>query len=343
MKKGKNENPIRKILHTNNLIYFTLALIVLFFAIVGLISILLSRQEAQPPAIYQAIPENKEGYYQLVTPSSDLATGDQFDVQILLNNTSQLDDGAGEGIASTDVQVSFDPSQLSPIDLDPATAGVQAQFGTIFSWPLENNISTDTAYILAFSLQTSPLYPYNSNNRAYSEKVFATIRFEVVTTTPDETGSITVQGTDTNTDFTNIYTNIPGYANTDIVNQSLAPNNGNLSLNFNNTAPTDTPTATPTIEPTATPTDILTPTPTPTTDPNVTPTPSPTIEPTATPTPEPDCGDGICDGDAGEDTDTCYEDCCQYTVLSGDLNEDCVINSVDWAVMWNNWTGVENM
>lgn len=70
---------------------------------------------------------------------------------------------------------------------------------------------------------------------------------------------------------------------------------------------------------------------------SVAPTITPTVIPTANPTPFPDlCGDDICQ--SFESFLTCPADCCAVSIGQGDLNKDCVINSLDWSVMHKYWT-----
>lgn len=259
------------------------------------------------PQIYQAIPTGKEGYYWLGTDTTNLMPGQTFDVGVFLENTPQLDidepsgsGSYGQGIATAKVTINFDPSKLQAVDLDTNTAGTQLLKGAIFSAYRDNSIDNTIGVgtVMGYHQQGDTTYPYNSyytgtenNPRPWQEKMFATIRFNVVGSVGDN-ASIIITGTDAN-DGTNILTNIQGYLYTDILNQSLADNNGNLELTISEAG---SPTATPTPpEPTNTP-------------------------PPPTPTPPP----GGCDNG--------------LKLEDGDLNQDCLVNMMDWTIMWKYWT-----
>ena len=83
--------------------------------------------------------------------------------------------------------------------------------------------------------------------------------------------------------------------------------------------------------------------------PTLTPMPTGELSPTPTPTPTTGCGDSICTEEEQytperwQNGTYCYYDCCTLsstalTVEKGDLNKDCVVNSLDWGIMHDHWT-----
>jgi len=211
--------------------------------------------------IYQAIPREGgdiEAYYQLKTDSADLKEGDEFDVKILLKNTSQLDADQGEGITSSEVELIFDTRHFDPVDMDPNRQGIQFLAGNLFSSYFNNEITFIDGNNLAIAYLNAYTMPgqtaYNSNGKNEDEMVFATLRLKVKSSL-EESSSIYVQGYDTSTDFSSIYTNVNGHTDWDIMNNSLDEEGGQLSLVLN-VSPTLTPTPTNTPVPTATSTPV---------------------------------------------------------------------------------------
>ena len=266
---------------------------------------------SKKPAVFQAIPEGKEGFFKLSSAENlnSLTSGQEFDVSILIENTAALQ--LPDGITYAEVELSYGESDLELLEV--VEGSIFANYSGL------SQSGQGKVYLLGYSSQDDSQYPYNSNDLSDSEKVIATAKFKVIGS-DGSTGVIKVEGSDDKNDNTNIITNVQDYRSYDIVNQAKAPNNGNLAYTVGAGGPTATSTP-PLEEPTATPTD----------DPAV-------------------CGDSVCSSSEEysparwQDGTYCYEDCCEnYTIESGDLDKNCKINAADWGIMRKNWTSAENL
>lgn len=163
----------------------------------------------------------RAGYFRWRKDVEAVKQGQEFNLDIMLINTSQLDQTKDEGISAAEVELTFDPTQLQAIDLDPKKEGIQIQPGKIFTSFLANQVDQikGTIYISAFSMPGGTIF--NSNDKTEDEMVFATIRFKKLN--PDnEPIKMTINGDNDTADKTNIYTNIKGLTDYDLWNQGIS-------------------------------------------------------------------------------------------------------------------------
>jgi hypothetical protein len=217
---------------------FLKILIVLCFgslAIFGLITPFY--KQTKKPQIFVVEPTGQQATFQLRTSTPQISNvGDTLSVEIWLNTTADSD--AAEAL------VSFDPTKLEPVDangnvINSDTQVNQAiQQGSLYSFYLYPAMYMDPTELAAKGLRlaegkidivgglTAGSIPYNSNG---TPGLFAKIYFKA----KDNTGSTTVSlvtAADPQ-DGVSSSVSIKG-GPSDILNQDLLPNDGNLVINF---------------------------------------------------------------------------------------------------------------
>jgi hypothetical protein len=168
-----------------------------------------------------SVLEGRAGYFRWRKDVELVKQGQEFNLDILLVNTPQLDQAKKEGISAAEMEITYDPAQLQAIDLNPQKEGIQAQAGKIFTTFMTNKIDPDNGdiYISAFSMPGGTIY--NSNGKQEDEMVFSTVRFKLIGK-EGEPIKLTIVGSNSTTDKTNIYTNVQGLTDMDLWNQGIS-------------------------------------------------------------------------------------------------------------------------